>query len=178
MIYYTSNYDAIDRRRLVAEVNHPSCSISIRRKNKRIDGGGPRCLDEIDSQKTIKVFGASVLYYYLQDRPSYCRPWVTAPAFTVPEYERSLRDARARYGNEGLPVVLYCRTHYADGFGGDDFIKAREKEKENPYGGKKEVFYRFLEYYNYGVVWEDPYHVILLPWSDMPFGEVWSTLEG
>ncbi|MCD7763077.1 MAG: hypothetical protein LUI14_07730 [Lachnospiraceae bacterium] len=172
--YYTFNYDCIDRTQLTAVVDNDKVKY-IRTTEREADAleGVLDAVEEYaeDDEQPLMVFGDSLLFYYMTGRDAYAAAWLTSSSYSLAQYQADMVDAAEDYGDE-LPVVIYCRTNYSDGFAEESLENYQQKENALLYDGKKEYFRSFLEANGYGIVYMNDYYAVLMPIEEDDFDEL------
>lgn len=163
MIYYTLNFDEVNRFKLVHTVDHPKLRLQFTTKRRAESVQGVLdTLDALPKKNKLIVYGNSMLYYYASGREPYTRAWVTQGSIPKKVVENDLLKSKEEHGDE-LPIFLYCRTQYNFGFDEEDARKLQKLEEDRTHSGKKQVFLRFLRKNRYKVQYVDDYHVIMVP---------------
>ena len=77
---------------------------------------------------------------------------------------------------EKRPIVLVCKTNPYEGFSADNYENLKEKEEMNNSGGKKDLVFEFMNYYEYFKLYENDYFILYEPNSEreMEKWELWS----
>lgn len=163
MVYYTFNYDCTDRTKLTATVNNSRVKgiLTTRREADAIDGVLD-ALEEYEEEQPLMVFGNSLLFYYMTEREAYGMPWVTQLSYSSERFGEDLKKAEKEYGDT-LPLVIYCRTNYADGFEEEMLFRNQQSITANLFSGKKERFLEFLEEHDYGIQYMNDYYAVMIP---------------
>ena len=179
MIYYTFNYDSVNRLELTATVNSEKVRgiLTTQREADSINGV-LEAIDEVsDKDQPLMVFGSSLLFYYMTDKESYTTAWVTPNTYSLEQYQADLASAKDKYGDT-LPVVLFCRTNYSYGFDEETLEENYAIENNSDYGGKKEQFISFLWENNYDMEYINDYYMVLVPGSGENLEETDAIIRG
>ena len=164
MLYYTFNYDSVDRTKLTATVGAWNVrGIFTTEREAEALRGVLQAIGENDGGEPLMVYGNSLLFYYLTGKESYGAAWVTPATYAFERYQADLELAKEKYGDT-LPIVIYCKTNYAYGFEEEKLEENLQLEKSIWYSGKKEYFVNFLQAGNYGTIFENDYYKVLMPW--------------
>lgn len=163
MVYYTFNYDSVDRTKLTATVDNKKVrGILTTRREADALNGVLETLEEYDQEQPLMVFGNSLLFYYMTERDAYGMPWATQIGYSLERYQDDLKKAGKEYGDT-LPLVVYCRTNYAYGFEEETLEWNRQTITASLYSGKKEYFLEFLEKHGYGIEYMNDYYAVIVP---------------
>ena len=179
MIYYTFNYDSVNRLELTATVNSEKVRgiLTTQREADSINGV-LEAIDEVsDKDQPLMVFGSSLLFYYMTDKESYTTAWVTPNTYSLEQYQADLASAKDKYGYT-LHVVLFCRTNYSYGFDEETLEENYAIENNSDYGGKKEQFISFLWENNYDMEYINDYYMVLVPGSGENLEETDAIIRG
>lgn len=163
MVYYTFNYDCVDRTKLTATVDNRNVR-GILTTHREADAlnGVLGALEAYDEEQPLMVFGNSLLLYYMTERDAYGMPWVTQLSYSADSYKKDLEEAGKEYGDT-LPLVVYCRTNYAYGFEEENLEQYQWDVTVSPFSGKKKCFLEFLEKYDYGIEYMNDYYAVIVP---------------
>lgn len=163
MLYYTFNYDEVNRTKLTATVDNDKVrGILTTQREAQALNEVLEVLEKHDPDMPLMVYGNSLLFYYMTGRDSYGMPWVTQTTYPLERYQEDLEKAEEEYG-ETLPLVIYCRTNYAYGFSEETLLSSHQEGLQNLHNGKKEYFLRFLEKNNYGIWFMNDYYAVIVP---------------
>lgn len=172
MLYYTFNFDSVDRTKLTATVDNKKVR-GIRTTQREADSinGVLKQLETYDSDQPLQVFGNTLLFYYLTDRDAYSACWVTPATYSLERFSNDMDAAKEVY-LDTLPIFVYCRTNYAYGF--DEYNLATNQWEiiQTGYDGKKEYLVNYLEANQYGVAYADDYYVVLAPDGSEDFSQI------
>ncbi len=163
MVYYTFNYDCVDRTKLTATVDSPKVRgiLTTRREADALNGVLEK-LSEFDEEQPLMVFGNTLLLYYMTGREAYGMPWVTQGSYPLERYQEDLAKAGEEY-KDVLPLVVYCRTDYSLGFDEELLGQNQWNVTANAYSGKKQCFLDFLESHEYGIDYMNDYYAVIVP---------------
>lgn len=165
MVYYTFNYDSVDRTKLTATVNNKNVrGILTTQREADALNGVLEVLNQYEAQKPLMVFGNTLLFYYMTERDAYVMPWVTQTSYSLEKFQADLEEAeKADKAEENLPLVVYCRTNYAYGFEEEVLSENVKSILYSPFSGKKDCLYEFLERYDYGIKYINDYYAVIVP---------------
>lgn len=165
MILKTSNYDATDRTRLTAQVDHPKVrGIYTTPEEAGALEGVLQVLDQSPEGVPMMVFGSSLLFYYLSGHPSYVMPYVTGSGYSKEAFEEDLVKADQLYV-QTRPLIVFCRTEYSWGFDTADLSEKYTFERRRVYQNKREVLFDFLRTNQYDLIYQDAYYYVLRPYG-------------
>ncbi|MCD8155619.1 MAG: hypothetical protein LUF78_13225 [Clostridiales bacterium] len=163
--YYTFNYDCTDRTQLTATLDNDRVRF-IRTTEREANAveGVLEAIEEYseDEDQPLQVFGNSLLFYYMTDREAYSAAWVTPSTYSLERFQNDMESGAENYGDV-LPVVVYCRTEYSDGFEEELVEENQWKVTSSWYDGKKEYFVEFMMENGYEIVYTDDYYLVLAP---------------
>lgn len=163
MVYYSFNYDAVDRTKLTATVNNPKVrGILTTKREADAVNSVLETLEGYDEEQPLMVVGYSLLFYYLTDREAYVKPWVTQGTYPLENLQEDLQK-RLDENEDELPLVVYCRTNNAYGFEEKDLDRLQREMMASSLNGKKQVLFNFLKAHNYGITYIDDYYAVLVP---------------
>lgn len=163
MVYYTFNYDDVNRTHLTATVDNDKVrGILTTKREADALNGVLGTLEQYNEQTPLLVFGNSLLFYYMTGRPAYGVAWATQSSYPLEQFRTDLTEAGKENGGR-LPLVVYCRTNYSLGFDEGTLEQNQKEVTLSGYSGKKEYFYNFLKKYNYGVAYLDDYYMVAVP---------------
>lgn len=171
-VIMTNNFDSTDRSSLTAKIdsNRVKFIRTTIREAEAVNG----VLDVLKNQdRKLMVVGNGVGLYYLTGMESYIRPWVSGTSYT---YEKFYGDLKERVKiQEKRPIVLVCKTNPYEGFSADNYENLKEKEEMNNSGGKKDLVFEFMNYYEYFKLYENDYFILYEPNSEreMEKWELW-----
>lgn len=165
MVYYTFNYDAVDRTRLTETVDNDKVRwIRTTKEEKEALEGVLDTLEGYDAAQPLSVFGNTLLFYYMTGREAYGMPWITQFSYPVEALEKDFRKAGEEYG-ETSPLIVFCRTNYAYGFDRDTAPFLQQEVRYSGYNGKKDFVASFMEERDYGLVYLDDYYAVFEPFG-------------
>lgn len=178
MIYYTFNYDAVDRTKLTATVDSDKVA-GIRTTQREADAinGVLDSVKKSEDDQPLMVFGASVLFYYMTEKDAYVAPWVTQGSYMLETYKADLLTAKEQYGDV-LPTAIFCRTNYSYGFEEEKLGECYVIENQNGYSGKKDAFIEFLRENEYSLDYINEYYMVLTPGGNKDFSEIERLIRG
>lgn len=167
MIYYTMNFDSVDRSLLQYSIE--SDKLKYMKTTQREADAVNGVLESInriqkkdgDTDRTLMVFGGSILMYSLTDMDSFVQPWVTNSDYTNETLTEDIEDAMGNH--EKLPVVIFGRTNNYYGFEEYNYDVLISSELNNDYSGKKQLFMQFLKDNNYKLEHINDYYLVLAP---------------
>lgn len=167
MIYYTMNFDSVDRSSLQYSVE--SDKLKYMKTTKREADAVNGVLESIDSiqskdgdnDRPLMVFGGSILMYSLTDMDSFVQPWVTNSNYTDEQFVDDIETSKENY--EELPVVIFGRTNNYYGFEEYNYDVLISSELSNEYAGKKGSFMQFLQDNDYKLEYMNDYYLVLAP---------------
>lgn len=163
MVYYTFNYDCTDRTKLTAVVeNRKVRGILTTRREADAINGVLNILEDYEEEQPLMVFGNSLLFYYMTEREAYGKPWVTQLSYSSESFGDDLEKAGKEY-EDTFPLVLYCRTNYADGFEEERLLQNQQSITANLFSGKKQRFLEFLKEHDYGIQYMNDYYAVMIP---------------
>ena len=161
MLYYTTNFDSVDRSTLTAYVDNENVKW-IRTTQREADAvnGVLDSIEDIDNNRPLMVFGGSLLYYAMTERESFVQPWVSNSVY---HNDLLLEDLQQGVEKGELPIVVYGRTNNYYGFYEYNYDDLIYSEKRNTYNGKKEILTKFLSDNQYRIEYINDYYIVLLP---------------
>ena len=180
MVYYTFNYDDFRRTTLTAQVDHPLVRhiFTTKREADAVNGVLQTIGAEAESEdQPLFIFGNSLLLYYLTGREAYGSPWATQLSLPAEKFAAQLESAAQEFDGQ-LPLIVYCKTNYAYGFTVEFLDVFQRWEKEELYGGKKDMVYDFMENHAYRTVYEDDYYAVLVPGGGTEFADIYEMMYG
>lgn len=172
MLHYTFNFDSTDRTKLTASVDNEKVR-GIRTTQREADSvnGVLNQLESYEKDVPLQVFGNTLLFYYLTGRDAYAACWVTPATYSLERFQGDMDAAKKVYGDT-LPVIVYCRTNYAYGFGEEELAGNQWEIIQTWYDGKKEYLVNYLKENQYGVSYADDYYVVLAPDGSEDFSQI------
>lgn len=179
MVYYTFNYDSVNRLELTATVDSPKVKgiLTTQREADAVNGTLAAIEENSEEDDPLMVFGSSLLFYYMTEKESYTTAWVTPNTYSLEQYQLDLSAANEKYG-ETLPVVLFCRTNYSYGFEEEKLQENYMIENYNSYDGKKDEFINFLRNNKYDMKYINDYYIVLSPGQGENFEETEKIIRG
>lgn len=164
MLYYTMNFDSVDRSEINSSIDNPK--VKYLKTTKREADAVNGVLQEIDNlddknERPLIVFGGSLLFYYMTDMDSFVQPWFSNTNYAEEKLETDMEAGYEKY--DKLPVVIYGRTNNYYGFYEYDYEEQLSKETANWYSGKKERLIEFLDENDYELQYMNDYYVLLYP---------------
>lgn len=162
MLYYTTNFDSVDRSLLNSYVNNEKVKW-IRTTEREADAvnGVLESTAKFDKERPLMVFGGSLMFYTMTERESFVQPWVSNSVYNNDVLIQHMEQESEKEDN--LPVVIYCRTNNYYGFYEYNYNSLIEAEKNNWWEGKKDIITEFLNDNNYQLQYLNDYYMVLAP---------------
>lgn len=167
MMYYTTNFDSIDRSSLNSYIDNDKVKW-IRTTQRQADAvnGVLDELEKVDENRKLMLFGGSLMFYTMTGRDSFVQPWVSNSVYDnnllINDMKKGLED------NGECPVVIYCRTNNYYGFYEEKYNSLIQSQLQNDYEGKKQIFFDFLKSNHYKLTYINDYYLVLLPEELVP----------
>lgn len=163
MIYYTTNFDSVDRSTINSSINNEKVKYlkTTEREANAVNG----VLEQIEElryseEDPLMVFGGSLLFYYMTDMNSYVQPWFSNTNYAAERLESDLEAATEKY--DKFPIVVYGRTNNYYGFYEYDYETQIQTEISRQYNGKKDRFVQFLSDHAYKLQYVNDYYLVLV----------------
>lgn len=179
MVYFTFNYDSVNRTELTATVNCQKVAgiLTTQREADAVNGALEAIEENSEEDEPLMVFGSSLLFYYMTEKESYTTAWVTPNTYSLEQYKKDLATAKENYGDT-LPVVLFCRTNYSYGFDEEKLGEIYMIENNSFYDGKKDEFINFLRDNSYDMKYINDYYMVLAPGEGKDFEQTEKIIRG
>lgn len=164
MIYYTTNFDSVDRSMLNSEIDNKYVKgLKTTEREASAVNGTLEMIEEVDpeNEHSLVVFGSSILYYYMLEKDSYVQPWFSNPTYSNELLTDEIEEAKNKF--DKLPIVIYGRTNNNYGFYEYNYESLLESQRQTGYEGKKDILIEFLDENNYSMEYLNDYYMVMLP---------------
>ena len=161
LISVTNNFDATDRRLIIASVDAPKTKYlqTTTREAESLNGlYHAYAANSGENDNKLVVFGTGMGLYLILDTEPFTRAWVTDTSMSKEDFSLALNDENV----SSLPYIVYCRTNQYFGYDESGYDALIDMVKKNTFYGKKEVLEEYIISKNYGIAYADDYYVLFM----------------